>query len=70
MQLDVKHVLEIQQSSFEEKYSAFPTIEGRVKSVKFQSIKDSLGKNDLNEKYMSIGAKEVLIKSVVQSITT
>jgi hypothetical protein len=69
-QIDVKHILEIQQSTFEEKYLGFPTIEGRVKADRFQSTKDSLGKNmnDWAEKYASMGAKEALIKYVVQSL--
>jgi hypothetical protein len=45
-QLDVKHVLEIQRSTFEEKYIGFPTMEGRVKADKLKSTKDSLGKNE------------------------
>jgi hypothetical protein len=71
-QTDVKHVLQIQQSTFEEKYLGFPTIEGRAKANKLKSTNDSLGKkmNDWNEKFMSMAAKEVLIKSVVQSTST
>jgi hypothetical protein len=69
-QLDVKHVLEIQQSTFEEKYLGFPTIEGRVKKNKLTTSKDKLRKkmNDWNGKVMSMAAKETLIKSVVQAI--
>jgi hypothetical protein len=71
-QTDVKHVLEIQQSTFEEKYLGFPTVEGRAKANKLKTTNDSLGKkmNDWNEKFMSMAAKEVLIKSVVQSTST
>jgi hypothetical protein len=43
-QIDMKHVLEIQQSTFEEKYLGFPTVEGRVKKDKLSTSKDRLGK--------------------------
>lgn len=69
-QIDMNHVLEIQQSTFEEKYLGFPTVEGRVKKDKLSTLKDRLGKkmNDWNGKTMSMEAKETLIKSVVQAI--
>jgi hypothetical protein len=46
--------------------------EGRLKKEKFVSTKSKFSKHasDWCEKYMSSGAKEILIKSVLQSIFT
>jgi hypothetical protein len=46
--------------------------EGRMKGSKFHPIKGRFSKRacDWSEKYMSSGAKEILIKSVLQSLTT
>jgi hypothetical protein len=43
-----------------------------MKGGKFKPIKGRFSKraSDWSEKYMSSGAKEVLIKSVLQSLTT
>ena len=43
-----------------------------MKAGQFQPIKDRLSKrmSDWNEKYMSSGAKDVLIKSVAQALPT
>jgi hypothetical protein len=51
---------------------ALPVREGRMKKGKFKSTKGRFSKHasDWSEKYMSSGAKEILIKSVLQSIAT
>jgi hypothetical protein len=68
----VAAILGIQTVGFDEKYLGLPVPEGRMKDGKFQPVKEKAKKrlNDYAEKYSSSGAKEVLIKSVVQSITT
>jgi hypothetical protein len=69
---DVASVLNVQNTSFEDKYLGLPVPEGRMKDDKFQPTKEKLGKkcSDWCEKYMSGAAKEVLIKSVAQAIST
>jgi hypothetical protein len=59
-------------ASFEEKYLGLPVPEGRMKAGRFQTTKERFVKrlNAWSEKYMSTGGKEVLIKSVAQSIPT
>jgi hypothetical protein len=56
--------------SFEDKYLGLPTPEGRMKAERFQPIKEMFSKRLTNwsEKYMSSGAKDVLIKSVAQAL--
>jgi hypothetical protein len=68
----IKEELKVDQSHFEEKYLGLPTPEGRMKAAKFQPIKERFSKRltDWSEKYMSTGAKDVLIKSVAQAIPT
>jgi hypothetical protein len=69
---EIKRTLIVTQSSFEEKYLGLPTPEGRMKAGRFQPIKDRFRKrlNFLYEKFMSMGAKEELIKSVAQALAT
>jgi hypothetical protein len=68
----VAAILEVESTSFDEKYLGLPIPEGRMKNGKLQSTKERLRKkcSDWNEKYMSGSAKETLIKSVAQAITT
>jgi hypothetical protein len=56
--------LEVTNSAFEEKYLGLPVPEGRMKAQRFQPVKDRFRKrcNVWDEKYMSMAAKEVLIK--------
>jgi hypothetical protein len=63
-------VLNIAKADFEEKYLGLPVPEGRMKNGQFQPTKDRASKqmNDWAEKYMSSGAKEELVKSVIQAI--
>jgi hypothetical protein len=66
----VAAVLKIQNITLEEKYLGLPTPTGRMSKGRFQSTKERLGKKFSNwaERYMSGGAKEVLIKLVAQAI--
>lgn len=69
---EIKAILQIQTSTFEAKYLGLPTPEGRMSADRFKSISERLAKrmNSWSEKFMSSGAKEVLIKSVAQAIPT
>lgn len=66
----VSTTLNVVCAGFEERYLGLPVPEGRMKNDRFQSLKDKYAKRltDWLEKYMSAGAKEVLIKSVMQAI--
>jgi hypothetical protein len=70
-QTQIKNILSIQHSTFDEKYLGFPTPEGRMKKEKFQPTKEIFVKklSVWNENHMSMAAKETLIKSVAQSLT-
>jgi hypothetical protein len=69
-QNSVRQIMEVHREEFEDKYLGLPTPDGRMKKGKFQPYKDPLGKKLTNwaERYMSMGAKDELIKSVVQAI--
>jgi hypothetical protein len=69
-QEEIKSILGITQSTFDEKYLGLPTPEGRMKEEKFQPTKDRFAKrlSYRNEKLMSMAGKEVLIKSVAQAL--
>jgi hypothetical protein len=62
--------LDIQNVSFEEKYLGLHVTQGRMKDGNFQPVKEKPKKlfSDYAEKYSSSGAKDVIIKSVVQDI--
>jgi hypothetical protein len=68
----VAQVLNIENTSFDDKYLGLPIPEGRMKNDKFQPSKEKLKKkcSDWSKKYMSGAAKETLVKSVAQSIST
>ena len=61
-------ILCITAEGFEDKYLGIPVPQGRMKDGKFQSTKEKALKILLDwlEKYASCGAKETLIKSVLQ----
>jgi hypothetical protein len=69
---EVAIILDVQTVGFEEKYLGLPVPEGRMKNGKFQPVKEKIKKRltDYSEKYASSGAKETLIKSMVQAIST
>jgi hypothetical protein len=66
----VQEILNVENITVDEKYLGLPTPECRMKNDKFSSTKERLVKRFTNwaEKNMSIGAKDVLIKSVAQAI--
>jgi hypothetical protein len=68
----LKNILKYETECFEEKYLGLPILEGRMSKGKFKSTKGKFSKHasDWSEKYMSSGAKETLIKAVLQSIST
>jgi ribonuclease HI len=69
-QLEIKSILGVSTSTFEEKYLGLPTPEGRMKDECFQPIMARFSKklNNWNEKFMSHAAKDTLIKAVAQSL--
>jgi hypothetical protein len=64
--LGVAHVVE------DEKYLGLPTPHGRMSKDRFKSTKERLAKRltTWDERFMWVGAKEVLIKSVAKAIPT
>jgi hypothetical protein len=70
--VEIKDVLLYETESFEEKYLGLPVLEGCLHKGKFKPIKEKFRKRatDWCEKYMSSGAKEMLIKSVLQALPT
>jgi hypothetical protein len=67
VQSEIQGILKYETVSFEEKYLGLPVPEGRMKNGKFKPTKERFRNraSDWAEKYMSTGAKEVLIKSVL-----
>jgi hypothetical protein len=72
VQSELKNILKYETHCFEEKYLGLPVPDGKMKSGKFKSTKEKFSKHasDWSEKYMSLEEKEILIKSVLQSIST
>jgi hypothetical protein len=72
MQTQLKNILKYEIECFEEKYLSLPVPEGRLTKGEFKSTKGKFSKHASNwsEKYMSSGATETLIKSILQSIST
>lgn len=68
----VKEILQVETPAFESKYLRLPTPEGRMHAGRFKPTEERLAKrmDSWAEKHMSSGAKDVLIKSVVQAIPT
>jgi hypothetical protein len=66
----VKEVLHVTNAAEDEKYLGLPTSDGRITKNKFKSTKEKLTRKFTNwvERNMSMGAKQVLIKSVAQAI--
>jgi hypothetical protein len=63
----VNHCWETQNRNADEKYLGLPIPEGRMVKGKFRSIKERFSKraNNWSKKYLSSGAKEVLVKSIL-----
>lgn len=72
LRVDIKNILEVQNESLSEKYLGLPMDVGRAKEGCFRYLKDRVWKHVQGwmEKCLSAGGKEVLIKSVAQSIPT
>jgi hypothetical protein len=72
VQIAIQGILKYDTLCFEEKYLGLPLPDGRLKSGKFKPTKEKFSKHacDWSEKYMSSGAKEILINSVLQAIST
>jgi hypothetical protein len=66
----IRETLQISQETFETKYLGLPTPEGRMNNGKFQSLQARLAKClvEWDDSHKSQAAKEVLIKSIAQSI--
>ena len=69
-QVSIMVILNIAAKGFEDKYLELPVPQGRMKAGIFQSTKEKALKilSDWIEKYASSGAKETLIKSVLQAL--
>ena len=65
-------MLGVTSVSFESKYLDLPMPKGRMKNGCFQPITERLSKrcSDWNEKFMTLAAKEVNVKSVAQALPT
>jgi hypothetical protein len=67
----VKALLNVDNIPNEERYLGLPTLTGRMSKDRFKTTKERLLKfTSWAERYMSVGAKEILIKSVAQAIPT
>jgi hypothetical protein len=69
-QIEIKSILNVASSTFEEKYLGLPTPEGRMKGDHFQPIMKRFSKRLTRwaEKFSSHGAKDTLIKSGAQAL--
>ena len=69
---DVMRVLDVNNEQLSEKYLGLPSDVGRAKEGSFKYLKDRIWKHVQGwmEKALSVGGKEVLIKSVAQAIPT
>lgn len=72
VQAEIKQILKYETTCFKEKYLGLPVPEGRLTKGKFKSTKGKFTKHasDWSERYMSSGAKDILIKSILQSVST
>jgi hypothetical protein len=68
--VEIKSILGVATSTFEEKYLGLPTPDGRMKNDCLQPIMKRFNKRLTNwsERFMSHGAKDTLIKSVAQAL--
>jgi hypothetical protein len=72
VQTEIKSILNYETETFEGKYLGLPVPEGSMKKGKFKPTKERFRKraSDWSERYMSSGAKETLIKSILQALAT
>jgi hypothetical protein len=68
----IKNTLEVQRETLNEKYLGLPSNMGKSKSGAFKYLKDKVWKKVLGwmEQFLSVGGKEILIKSVAQAVPT
>jgi hypothetical protein len=69
-QTEIKSILNLTTSTFEEKYLGLPTLEGRMKNDCFQPIMSRFSKRLTNweERFLPHVAKDTLIKSIAQAL--
>jgi len=72
LQDQIRQIMQVERVEFDSKYLGLPTPVGRQKKERFQSVKEKLSKriSSWSEKFLSSGAKDVLIKSIAQAIPT
>jgi hypothetical protein len=68
----IKVELEVQRETLNEKYLGMPSDVGKSKSGTFKYLRDRVWKKVLGwlEQLLSVGGKEILIKSVAQAVPT
>ena len=66
----MKSILDVTDQVFEPKYLGLPVPGGRMHKLQFETLQARLNKRvvDWSEKYLSLGNKEILIKTVAQAI--
>ena len=69
---EVKDILGSMQDTQPKKYLGLPSMIGRSKKQVFNKIKEKVGKKLMRwkEKLLSIGGREILIKTVAQAVPT
>ena len=72
VQENIMSILRTVHASFDDKYLGLPVPEGRMKCGRFQGTMEKLGKrlSGWTNRHLSVGGKEVLIKSVAQAFPT
>jgi hypothetical protein len=68
----IKNELDVHKETPNEKYLGMPSDVGKSKSGAFKYLKDKVWKKVLGwmEQLLSVGGKEILIKSVAQAVPT
>jgi hypothetical protein len=68
----IKNELDVHKETLNEKYLGMPSDVGKSKSGAFKYLKDKVWKKVLGwmEQLLSVGGKEILIKSVAQAVPT
>jgi hypothetical protein len=68
----IKNELDVHKETLNEKYLGMPSDVGKSKSGAFKYLKDKVWKKVLGwmEQLLSVGGKEILIKSVAQVVPT
>ena len=68
----MKSTLDVTDHVFQPKYLGLPVPERRMHKLQFETLQARLNKRvvDWSEKYLSLGNKEILIKTVAQAIPT